>query len=277
MALASKKGPFFAVSVDFPSDARILSIPMNRRTAVVGTWTLCGAWSARQMTDGVIPAPIVESHGGTKADARMLVKVGLWDRVPGGFRFIKWDRYNFTRQEVEKSRADAAQRKAAWRAKPEAVEANALVDGDPGEDVPELSHGTNVSVPPMSHGSPTTTQPHAHALALSSNHLGGEASPEQREDQAPPKIQPCGKAHYPEENCGPCGAIRRGKEEAKAQRITDDAQRKRDAEKRDSDRRKAEDDAARADPADPVAVAELLAATRKTIADNKAATKGRDA
>jgi len=110
--------------------------------AAIGLWTRAGSWCAQQLTDGYVPAEMVDVFG-TPAQARRLVAAGLWHTVEGGYRFHQWTENgrNPTRKEVEKKRQAESDRKARWREEKAAKSANQQVNGD-------SPNGTGASVPP---------------------------------------------------------------------------------------------------------------------------------
>ncbi|MFD2081560.1 hypothetical protein SAMN05421678_106260 [Actinopolymorpha cephalotaxi] len=78
--------------------------------AAIGLWVRAGSWSAQNLTDGLVPKHMVTALGGTTAQARKLVDVGLWETTDDGYRFIDWDDAQPTRQEVQQDRAAARDR-----------------------------------------------------------------------------------------------------------------------------------------------------------------------
>jgi hypothetical protein len=64
--------------------------------SAMGVWVLAGSWSMDNETDGFIPDDVLVRWG-SKADARTLVAVGLWDRETfqgeDGYRFHDWSRF----------------------------------------------------------------------------------------------------------------------------------------------------------------------------------------
>lgn len=92
--------------------------------AAMGLWVRAGAWSAGQLTDGFVPDHMVRSLG-TAAQASVLVKVRLWERADGGYRFWQWNAPGRqpSRVDVEARRDDARERMANARSS-EHVRAN---------------------------------------------------------------------------------------------------------------------------------------------------------
>lgn len=84
--------------------------------AAVGLWVRAGSWSSAQLTDGEISAEIAKQMG-TVAQAKKLVESGLWVPTKTGYQFHEWDGRNPTRDQVERRRAQGAERLKRWREK----------------------------------------------------------------------------------------------------------------------------------------------------------------
>lgn len=69
--------------------------------AAMGLWVRAGSWSADKLTDGFVPNETVAALGARTTDAERLVKSGLWDAEPGGYRFHDWTVFQPSRQDVE--------------------------------------------------------------------------------------------------------------------------------------------------------------------------------
>lgn len=80
----------------------------------MGLWVRAGAWSMQTLSDGFIPKEIV-CQLGTLAQAKRLVEVGLWRRLPSGFAFHEWEQRQPTKAEVSSERAENARRQKEWR------------------------------------------------------------------------------------------------------------------------------------------------------------------
>lgn len=117
---------WFKVDDGLPSSEAVMSIPRRYRAAAIGLWTLAGAWCAKELTDGRVPAFMLEELAGTKAIAEQLVRAGLWApcddetvtvQAPSdaGWRFVNWDAYQPTREQVISSRKAEADRKRKQR------------------------------------------------------------------------------------------------------------------------------------------------------------------
>lgn len=85
---------------------------------------ICGlAYSSAQLTNGVIPRAIVGRLTDIPSERRLslkLVDVGLWEHHPDGFWIHDYDKHQRTKAQVERQKAQAAERMRAWRAAQEA-------------------------------------------------------------------------------------------------------------------------------------------------------------
>lgn len=82
--------------------------------AAMGLWVRAGSWSMQTLSDGFIPDVIVGSLG-THGQAKKLVEVGLWDRLPTGFAFHEWEQRQPTKAHVHGEREATAKRQKEWR------------------------------------------------------------------------------------------------------------------------------------------------------------------
>lgn len=83
-------------------------------TAAFGLYCRCGAWVARNLTDGFVPSELAAAYG-TPEWARKLVDVGLWEIAEGGYRMPHYLDRNPSRDKVLARRQADAERKAKWR------------------------------------------------------------------------------------------------------------------------------------------------------------------
>ena len=120
---------WFKVDDKFHSHPKVIGLPLR----VIGLWAKAGAWSADQLTDGLVPRAVVAVLGGTAGDAGALVKAGLWAEVEGGWAFHDWldmqpsRAETLTRREEDRQRkADARARKAAMREEQERAQLRAI-------------------------------------------------------------------------------------------------------------------------------------------------------
>ena len=89
---------------------RALGYRGGKAAMAVDVFAIC--WSVGQGTDGHIPTYALTAIHGTKADAHILVEVGLWDPDPDG---DGWWIHNFERRQ-ETSEASEARRAKARKA-----------------------------------------------------------------------------------------------------------------------------------------------------------------
>lgn len=58
-----------------------------------GLWVRAGSWSSGNGTDGVVSKAVVGTLGGTAAQVKRLVDVGLWVPDRRGYRFHDWHEF----------------------------------------------------------------------------------------------------------------------------------------------------------------------------------------
>ena len=106
---------WYKVDDRLPTSRKLMRIPRAQRKAAIGVWTLAGAWSMHEMTDGFVPAYAIEEWGGDETDAQALVRAGMWeeDERDGdhGWQFVNWDEYQPTKADVEAKRERDRERK----------------------------------------------------------------------------------------------------------------------------------------------------------------------
>lgn len=80
--------PWFKVDDSFYDHPKVFDAP----DCVVALWTRAGSWSARNLTDGFVPAKLPARFcDDPKAAVRELINRGLWKRTKGGYQFHQWD------------------------------------------------------------------------------------------------------------------------------------------------------------------------------------------
>jgi hypothetical protein len=70
--------------------------------------------SARQGLDGFVPEIALGLIHGRKRDGELLVKVGMWRSIPGGFEVPDWAEYQPSSADAQ-ARTDKAKKAAAAR------------------------------------------------------------------------------------------------------------------------------------------------------------------
>lgn len=94
--------------------------------SAMGLWVRAGSWSSAQLTDGFIPTHMANAMANAMAnpcDQDVLVMVGLWDEVEGGYQFHDWSEFQPSADEERakrKARSLAGKKGAAarWDGKP---------------------------------------------------------------------------------------------------------------------------------------------------------------
>lgn len=107
---------WFRVDDDFYDHPKVTAIPARQRNAAIGLWARAGSYSARHLTDGRIPADLVEQlASATLAEA--LVKAGLWIRLDDGdYLFRDWADRNPSAEEILWQREREKEKKRRQRA-----------------------------------------------------------------------------------------------------------------------------------------------------------------
>ena len=82
--------------------------------AAFGVYCRCGAWAARNSTDGLVPAEVALAYGSPELAAK-LVAVGLWEAVDGGWSALHYLERNESAAQVAARRKKEAERKARYR------------------------------------------------------------------------------------------------------------------------------------------------------------------
>lgn len=81
---------WFKVDDSFHSHPKV----MMTSPAALGLWVVAGTWSAANMTDGLVPAPVLPRLlPDSESLAKELVAVGLWEQAEGGYQFHNWTEY----------------------------------------------------------------------------------------------------------------------------------------------------------------------------------------
>jgi hypothetical protein len=119
--LADRRPPGFNVDLGFYDSPEVLSIPRKHRAAAVGVWTLCGAYAANKLTDGLVSEEKLKELGCTPAIKTALMSTKpepLWvssDAYPGAIQFTRWTKWQRTCAEVKGYREAEAERKRKAR------------------------------------------------------------------------------------------------------------------------------------------------------------------
>ena len=97
--------------------AETTRIPRVERASAIGLYVLAGSWSARELTDGHIPAHMLEELCGSDNDATWLVTSGFWAMADDGWQFCEWAPEQPLREVVLAERAKKAERMRDWRSR----------------------------------------------------------------------------------------------------------------------------------------------------------------
>lgn len=92
---------------------KMLGIPL----AALGLWTYAGAWSAKHLTDGLIPTTAINHLPNWRRLSTELEDRHLWEPVNGGWAIVDWDQHQRTRAQVEAERAAGRERLARYNAR----------------------------------------------------------------------------------------------------------------------------------------------------------------
>lgn len=123
-------------------------------TAAIGLYSRCGAYCARNSTDGLIPLEVAASYG-TREWITKLVEVGLWEIKESGYRDVYYlvapdgSKLNPTKAEVVKKREQAKARQQKHRkGNPNPVTRDSRVTNTSRDALPTLPP----SLPPSKEG-----------------------------------------------------------------------------------------------------------------------------
>ncbi|MEL4357070.1 MULTISPECIES: hypothetical protein [unclassified Luteococcus] len=84
----------------------------------VGLWVRAGSWCASQLSDGVIPKPVVAAmamgEANAEAIASRLLQAGLWNESDDGSSYVfhDWSEYQPSAAEVRSKRAEVSRKRA---------------------------------------------------------------------------------------------------------------------------------------------------------------------
>ena len=213
---------WFKVDDSFYDHPKVFELP----DAAVALWTRAGCWSARNLTDGFVPAKLpARLCDDPDTGIRALVDHGLWKRTRGGYQFHDWSEYQPTADAVKDLRAKRAE---AGRRGGLAKAAHAAVTSDDKQNASKrLANASHVG---KQNSTPTRPDP--------TRTKGGEVA--QGGSGPSPEPPPRCPQHIDDENPPPCGACadaRRTHErweadQAQALRRAEQARRSADARRR---------------------------------------------
>jgi hypothetical protein len=112
---------WFKVDDSFYDHPKVYDAP----DSAVALWIRAGAWSARNLTEGFVPAGMpARLCDDPDTAVRELVRRRLWSRTRDGYRFHDWATYQPSKESVERlrtTRAEAGRRGGQARAAKQAA------------------------------------------------------------------------------------------------------------------------------------------------------------
>jgi hypothetical protein len=86
--------PWFKVDDGFSTSRKVIQIPRRDRFQAIGLWLMAGNFAAKELTDGHIPAYVLDEMGAPDELVELLISVSLWDRdEQGEIWFHDWCEY----------------------------------------------------------------------------------------------------------------------------------------------------------------------------------------
>jgi len=169
---------WFKVDDGFYSHPKMFDAP----DAAVALWTRAGSWSARNLSDGFVPAGIpARLCGDPETAVEELINRGVWRRARGGYQFHDWHDYNPSKEKVLDDRAKDAEKKRRMRAELARKRRSPRPRGTP-SGLPRDSRGDAPRDSPSSRpGVPPSSGPPEGAAAAGGSAPPGELTAEQIE------------------------------------------------------------------------------------------------
>lgn len=173
--------PWFYVDDAFADSKPVMRLDERLRNEAIGLWVRCGAWSAKEETDGHVPLDVVRQFGGNKRLVLALANdAELWHpiddeqnwRKTREILFKNWAKWQKTKAENERRRKQEAEKKRTYRSQKKGRDYVATSDDvemstrDAPPDTPEASE--TVSTRDSRDPDPTHT--------YTDTHLGNESS-----------------------------------------------------------------------------------------------------
>ena len=106
--------PWVRLDTQFPANPKILALIDQKKYRAAFVWVSSLAYAGAHGTDGFLPSASLPFMHATKADAKVLVEVGLWLESVGGWEINSWSEFqpsNAETQERKKRAKDAAMRR----------------------------------------------------------------------------------------------------------------------------------------------------------------------
>lgn len=231
--------PWFFVDDGFADSKPVMRLDSRLRNEATGLWVRCGAWSAKEETDGHVPLDVVRGFGGTPRLIRALHEnAQLWvETSPESWRnsreilFGNWEKWQKTRAENETRRKREAEKKQTWRTSKKGrnfvtnSDDEEMSTGDMAVDIEDDSKCMSTRESPVLSRAiasrPDPTRP--KSTLVTRDEKGGLGDAHDRRPQC---------SEHEENSDGPCHACRRRREwdRDNAGRLqADELQRRRDA------------------------------------------------
>ena len=93
--------PWVKLDTTFPQNPKVLYLVQDKKFKAAFVYITSLAYSGAQGTDGFIPAAALQLIHGNKADAKVLVGVGLWLESMGGWEINGWDEHQQSNEETQ--------------------------------------------------------------------------------------------------------------------------------------------------------------------------------
>lgn len=235
---------WFKVDDSFYDHPKIFDAP----DCAVALWTRAGTWSARNLTDGFVPAGMpARLCDDPDTAVRQLMTRGLWKRTRGGYQFHDWAEYQPSAEAVKtlrEKRVEAGRRGGRAKAEnrldhsvtsdptirtggvtePSRTRRNATTSED-GPDSKQTASKSLASASPVAKQNAAPTRPDLKIFGGRSNSATYDRAHAASEPPSPRCPQHLEEPDPPP--CGPCGDARR----ARTRWDLADAERRRNAPK----------------------------------------------
>lgn len=143
--------PMGRISDDLCTNKKVRHLlSMRGGREAIGLWLVADSWCNKELTDGAVPAFMVEQLGWKLTSAERLVEAGLWSKTEHGFLFHDWEDFNERREDVLRKRAqwNAKQNNVRGAERSKKAYLRSLSPGDTQGESPGVSPGVNVAPDP---------------------------------------------------------------------------------------------------------------------------------
>jgi hypothetical protein len=187
---------WFRIDDSFYDHPKVFDAP----DCAVALWTRAGAWSARNLTDGFVPAGMpARLCDDPDTAVKELMRRGLWKRTTGGFLFHDWTDFQPTAESVKALRE---QRAAAGRRGGQAKAALAKGKQSSGNSQASASSDAKQNAAP--------TRPVPKGRGGTGRSLGDSSATHASSGPPSPRCEEHEHVDDPPP-CGPCGDARRAR------------------------------------------------------------------